>query len=411
MTDAGARKKLLIVERKLMHNRGHHHTQISALSMLLPDHDMKFVAGEAYDGFMGDAAGKLTTRSIKLSKLRSRLQFGNVFERLGAASGAVKARHMFKLPFSAFGRLLAEICGSLSLGPDDLVVVPTADLDTLESAVELEAILKDKAPRICLRFLNSELGDRNEKIRAKRLNAVLAKLPPNVFLFTETEELASYFRNDFNMPVEGGFYLPCSMPIAPPRAAVVKDNRFRLGVFGEPRLEKGSARLAGIVAALAELAKTGSVRPMDFVIQGSAADFREGGVYGALQKFQEGNGSVFVSPQHNRISPEEFERLFRSVDAVLLPYEKAIYSLQGSGVVQDAVAAHKPVIHTEGMSMMAFLSHGNGVSATTDWEFAEAILRVANDPLEFEQGTARAAAYFQDVLAANPLLRVVETSA
>uniref|UniRef100_UPI00310173BC hypothetical protein n=1 Tax=Neorhizobium sp. EC2-8 TaxID=3129230 RepID=UPI00310173BC len=60
--------------------------------------------------------------------------------------------------------------------------------------------------------------------------------------------------------------------------------------------------------------------------------------------------------------------------------------------------------------MTAFLSHGNGVSATTDREFAEAILRVAADPMNFQQGTARAAAYFEEALATNPLLRVLNAS-
>jgi hypothetical protein len=193
-----------------------------------------------------------------------------------------------------------------------------------------------------------------------------------------------------------------------PNLGIDQGGRFRIGVFGEPRPEKGSQRLADIAVALAGLAETESAPPIDLVVQGSAADFRDGGVYEALQKFLKGEGNVFVSPQDNRISPEEFEQLFHSVDAVLLPYETAIYSLQGSGVVQDAVAAHKPVIHTRGMSMMAFLSHGNGVAATTDREFAEAVLRIAADPASFRQGTVRAAAYFQDALAANPLLGVLD---
>lgn len=411
MTDARKRKKLLIVERKLVHNRGHHHTQISALRMYLPDHETSFVAGETYDGFLGAAAGKLGGKSIKLAKLRSRLLHGNIFERLGAAFGALKSAQTIKLPPSAFGAQLAEICRSLQLGTGDLVIVPTAELDSLESVVELTAILGDAAPRICLRFLNSELGDRNEMLRSKRLGAILAKLPANIFLFTETEELAVHFREIFSMPVEGGFYLPCSMHIAMiPGAGLDRGDRFRIGVFGEPRPEKGSRRLAGIVAALAKLTETRAAAPFDFLVQGSTADFREGGVYAALQEFQKGERNVFVSPQDNRLSPEEFEQLFHSADAVLLPYETAIYSLQGSGVVQDAVAARKPVVHTRGMSMMAFLSHGNGVPATTDQEFAEAILRVAADPLSFQEGTARAAVYFEDVLAANPLMRVLDTS-
>lgn len=408
MTDARKQKKLLIVERKLVHNRGHHHTQISALRTYLPDYETNFVAGESYDGFLGAAAGTLVTKSVKLAKLRSRLQYGNVFQRVDAAFGALKSAQTLNLPLSAFGAQLAEICQNLQLDASDLVIVPTAELDTLESAVELTTILRDKTPRICLRFLNSELGDRNEIIRSKRLRAILSKLPANMFLFTETEELANYFRKDFGMPVEGGFYLPCSLRISELTSGkMVRDDRFRIGVFGEPRPEKGSMRLPGIVAAVAEMAGVGSSRPVDFVIQGSAGDFQEGGVYGPLQKFRAGERNVFVSPEDSRLSPMEFERLFQSVDAILLPYEKAIYSLQGSGVVQDAVSACKPIIHIEGISMMAFLSHGNGLPATTDRQFADAILRVATDPASFRPGTARAAACFQNALATNPLLRLL----
>ncbi len=410
MNDASARQKLLIVERKLVHNRGHHHTQIAALRRYFPHHETIIVAGEAYDGFLGAAAGKLTNRSIKLAKLRSRLLYGNAFEQMAAVFGVLKAKHSLKLPRSAFGKQLADICRSLSVGANDLIVIPTADLDTLESAVELSTVLADETPRICLRFLNSELGDRNEKVRSRRLSAILAKLPANVFLFSETEELAAYFQASFGMPVEGGFYLPCSMPVAIPARYKTDDSgSFRVGIFGEPRPEKGSARIADIVAAVAELAESGPVGALDFAIQGSMADFSEGGVYGGLQNFNGGGRNITVSPQGNRISPQEFEQLFQSTDAILLPYEAAIYGLQGSGVVQDAVAAYKPIIYAQGMSMKAFLSFGNALPATTNQDFAAAILRIAADPSGFQPGTERAAGYFQDVLLNNPILRVLDT--
>jgi hypothetical protein len=400
----------MIVERKLVHNRGHHHTQITALRRYFPHHETIIVAGEGYDGFLGAAAAKLANRSIKLAKLRSRLFYGNPFEQMASVFGVVKTRHPLTLPCSAFGKQLADICRSLRVGANDLIVIPTADLDTLESAVELSTVLADETPRICLRFLNSELGDRNEKIRSRRLNAILAKLPANVFLFSETEELAAYFQASFGMSVEGGFYLPCSMPVAvAPRYKTDDSGSFRVGIFGEPRPEKGSARIADIVAAVADLAESGSVGTIDFAIQGSIADFSEGGVYGGLQNFNGGGRNITVSPQGNRISPQEFERLFQSTDAILLPYEAGIYGLQGSGVVQDAVAAYKPIIHAQGMSMKAFLSFGNALPATTNQDFAEAIYRIAADPSRFQPGTERAAAYFQDVLANSPLFRILES--
>jgi hypothetical protein len=117
--------------------------------------------------------------------------------------------------------------------------------------------------------------------------------------------------------------------------------------------------------------------------------------------------AVVVSPHDNRLSPQEFKRLFASVDAILLPYDASLYNLQGSGVIQDAVAARKPIIYTNGMSMLSFLDHGNGLAAETDQDFAEAIMRVASDPSAFREGTARAAAYLQHAQAANPFLRAI----
>jgi hypothetical protein len=408
MSSVEVRRKLLIVERKLIANRGHHHTQISALQTLLPNYETQLVAGETYDDFLGIAAGRLNTKSVKLAKMRARLQYGNIFERVGAAFGAIKSAPGFKLPRSAFGAQLTQICRSLQLGPSDAVVVPTAELDAFESAIEMKDALAATAPVICLRFLNSELGERSEKIRAKRLRAAIKNRKSNIHLFTETEELASYFAEEFAMPVVGGFYLTCGLPASTlAKEAIRQSDRFRIGVFGEPRPEKGSGRITGIVAALSDLAKAGSVPPLEVLIQGSSEDFRDGGVFAPLQKIQEEKKNISVSPQSSRISPEEFERLFHSVDAILLPYDKAVYSLQGSGVIQDAVAAQKAVIYTRGMSMSAFLCHGNGFPATTDREFAEAILEVAADPSSVHQGTARAAKYFQNLLLDNALLGVL----
>ncbi|SCX20358.1 hypothetical protein DSM25558_2729 [Agrobacterium sp. DSM 25558] len=399
-------QKLLVVERKLVSNRGHHHTQIAALRRCLPDYQMSFVAGEDYDGFLGVASGNLSSKSVELAKLRSRLHFGNAFERLGAAFSAAKKRRILKLPQSAFGGKLAEICQAQKLGPHDILIVPTADLYTLESSVELTSILENRAPKVYLRFLSSELGDRNDKIRSRWLNSILADFPKNVFLFTETEELAAYFRREFKMPVESGVYFPCSVqPELPQNHNVERSSRFRIGFFGEPRSEKGSARIAGIVTALAARAETTHIPLLDFVIQGSASNFDKGGIYEGLQKFETSDADVIVSRQDSRISPPEFDQLFRSVDAILLPYDKSVYGLQGSGVIQDAVLAYKPVIYTQGMSMLSFLSHGNGLPATTDEEFADAIIRVATNTSSFQEGTLRAAEYFQNVLATNPVLR------
>lgn len=400
--------KLLVIERKLISNRGHHHTQISALKTLLPDYETHFVAGESYDGFMGPAAGKLDSKSIKLMRLRSRLRYGNMFQRLSALVGTIKSAPAAGLPASAFGDQLIKICRRLQLGPRDLIVVPTAELDAIESAIELSSALRDRAPRICLRFLSPELGERDGKIREKRLRAASAASRPNIFLFCETEEMANYFAVKYGLDVTSGFYLPCSIqPVPLRRDVTLQSERFRVGVFGEPRPEKGSTRIPGIIESVALLAKSRPTRPLEFMIQGSPADFGQGGIYDALQKSFTATHDVIVSPQMNRLSPLEFEHFFEAVDAVLVPYERSVYRLQGSGVIQDAVAAHKPIVHIEGMSMAAFLSHGNACAATTDMEFAEAILHISEEPWKFRAGTARAAAYFDNLMRNSPFMSIV----
>ncbi|UIK08730.1 hypothetical protein [Neorhizobium galegae] len=404
------RRTLVIVERKLAQNRGHYHTQITALRTMLPNYETALITGEAYDGFLGISAATLATSSLKGQKLRSRLRHGNPLERVGALLALLRKGLMFNMPVSAYGRQFAEVVTNLKLDQSDLIIVPTADLDTLESSVDLHHILGDAAPRVILRFLNAELGDRNDGVRSARLREVQAKLPKRVLLFTETEELADHLRKEFNIPVAGGFYLPCSVPIADSPEERVLNGRFRIGVFGEPRLEKGSSRIPGITTALAQKAAAGSAGPFEIVVQGAAADFQKHGVYEALAEHQASGRAVVVSPHDNRLSPQEFARLFASVDAILLPYDTSLYNLQGSGVIQDAVAARKPIIYTKGMSMMSFLDHGNGLAAETDQDFAEAIMRVASDPLTFREGTARAAAYLQNAIAASPFLRAINAA-
>lgn len=384
------RAKLLIVERKLISNRGHHHTQIAALTSLLPDHDVSLVTGEGYDGFLGVAAKQLDGRGFKLARLRARLKYGTLPQRVSAMIGMIKAGRA-SLPVSSYGRSLAEVCRRIGFGPNDLVVIPTAELDSLESACELWDLLGPSTPRIWLRFLSPELGEKDRLIRERRLREATAQLPDRIVLFSETEELAAYLHDKFGFGIQGGFFLPCSMQVeCPPPKPSADRNVFRVGIFGPPRSEKGSHRIASIVEKVRNHDEAGNGRRFEFVIQGSEQDFRSEGVYNGLEKFFGGKDGVQVLPSGDRLPPSVFQDLFASVDAILLPYDRSVYGLQGSGVIQDAVAAGKPIIYTEGMSMGSFLRHGNAIAATTDLEFANAIRKMAEEHSSFLEGASRA---------------------
>lgn len=396
MTMAEKPRKLLIVERKLISNRGHHHTQISALKSLFPGHQTYILAGDGYDGFLGAAVGTISARDMKLARLHAKLKYGTLKQRFSARFSAL-LRGCLRLPVSAYGRKLAEVCTELDIAAEDIVIIPTADLDSLESAKELSEELGALAPTIAVRFLSPMLGEKDDKVRALRFRQATQKLSPQLRLFTETEEMARHLGSRFGVHVRGGFYMPCSIGFQKGDANIsASRSPLRVGIFGAPRAEKGSHRITNIVRCVAEHQKLNASQSIEFVVQGSAEDLSETGVYRGLSEFMGTKDGVVVSNRGDRLSPVEFEKLFRSVDIILLPYDVSVYALQGSGVIQDAVAALKPIVHSKGMSMANFLNHGNAMAALGDEDFAQAIIEINQNSAPFIGGAITASRFFEN---------------
>jgi len=392
--------KLLIVERSLISNRGHHHTQIGALKSVFPQAEIHIVAGEGYDGFLGEAVGLIPDKNFKLSRLRAKRLHGSLRQRLRINLKMLFAGHK-QLATSAYGQELLDICSRLKMSRKDMIIIPTADLDSLESAVDFSGRMGGAAPTVALRFLSATMGENNPRFFESRLNSVVADLPPNMKLFTETEEMAEFFSSSYRLPVTGGFFMPCSVGFADDDHHARRDGgTFRVGVLGAPRSEKGSHRIPSIVRITAERCAGEDSNPIDFVVQGSAKDFSPSGVYGGLADV---TGTVRVEAVSDRLSPDEFKKMFESVDAVLLPYDVSVYGLQGSGVIQDAVLAKKFLIHSDGMAMKSFLGHGNALSAVTDREFADAIVAAAQEPSQWANGVSLAWHYYRERLKTLPI--------
>lgn len=394
--------KLLIVERSLISNRGHHHTQIGALRSVFPNAEVHFVAGEGYDGFLGTAAGLIPEKNFKLSRLRAKRLHGSLRQRLRVSLKMLLLGQRQLFP-SAYGQELCDTGSRLMMSRSDMIVIPTADLDSLESAVDFSKRVGGAAPTVALRFLSPTMGEHSPRFLESRLGAVVADLPPNVKLFTETEEMAAFFSSRYRLPVTGGFFLPCSVGFAQDNHGAHRDrNTFRVGVLGAPRSEKGSRRIPSIIHSTAERCAAEGLHPIEFIVQGSTKDFAADGVYGGLADFTN-DGSVRVEQVGDRLSPDEFKKMFESLDAVLLPYDVSVYGLQGSGVIQDAVLAKKLLIHSNGMAMKSFLSHGNALSAVTDQEFADAIVAAAKDPSQLADGVSLARHYYLERLKTLPI--------
>lgn len=397
-------RRMLVVERKLVRNHGHFQTQIWALQRLLPNYSLHLLAGETYDDFLGPAAGKFGENASRLTKLATRAKYGNTRQKLAAFVTMAANGELFKYPLSPMAGTLQDTCKRLGFGREDLVIIPTADLNMLEAALALVESRKDDAPMICLRFLSPDFGEPDDGIRKRRLDAAARVNSDRLALYSETEELARHLGEQFGLAVQPYFYLPCSVELAPLRSRKTSGRgTFRVGVFGAPRADKGSHRIPGIVEATAKAAQ-GDIPQIEFVVQGSENDFGESGTYKGLTSFSSGEGKVQVEMQSARMPPEDFLALFQSVDAVLLPYDVSAYGLQGSGIVQDAVAARKLIVHTDRMSMAELLSHGNARPATTDEEFAREIIRSAQiSDAEVEAATEAAFAHFQNGQTNHPI--------
>lgn len=393
--------RCLIVERSLVRNRGHHHTQIAALATLLPGHQLSLLAGPDYDFFLPYPARVMASDMARVEYLTRRVAHGSLRQKIAARVDLLLSRRTWPLPRSGYGIDLVTAIRDFDLGPSDLVAIPSASLDDLAAVVDAAGRLgHERMPQTQMRFLEPSLGEPREKLRETRMAGLLKALPPRTELACETEELASWFSDRFGHPFVGGVYLPCTIDprsdgvIAPwPRSAP-----FRIGVFGAPKKRKGSARIASIVAALCE-----RNADVEVVVQGEAKDFERGGIYAPVMECAVGR--VRVVSMVDGMAPDAFRAALLSVDAILLPYDVSDYGLQGSGLVQDAVAALRPIVHSRGFSMRYLLQHGNAIDAVTDDDFADAIVKLVQSADAFVEGCLKARDSFRLRLAQPVLFR------
>jgi hypothetical protein len=402
---ASGARKLLIVERKLRRNHGHHHTQIAAIESLLPHHEVMLLAGAGYDGFLPNPFCQIALSAGDTDRALRRLRHGFWPQRIAASLTLARLGRLFPTPRSGYGDDLASACAAFELGPDDSVVVPSATLDDLAAAVDMAYNLRD-TPRFILRFIDHHLGERRATLRIQTARSLTKERSSKISLFCETEEMAGSLSEILDHPVEGGFYLPCSLnpdeqQLRPSRK---EEAPLRVGVFGMPRPEKGMTRIPRIITATS---KATTVTSVEFLVQGQSRDFESGGVFHSIGIPP---GVVSVTRLIEALDPQTFKRMFLSADVILLPYDIAVYGLQGSGLVQDAVAAEIPLIHTKGMSMRRLLDHGNAVSATTDAEFAASILQIASGELNLAQGCKLAKEAYRSILRAHPLHQLATCS-
>jgi hypothetical protein len=379
---------LLIIERNLHSEFGHAPSQIRALA--------RYAEADRID--------IATWRKVTVLPPSARPETGsdrlNLHPVLNSSREALNASNPAALARTE-AEALRDILRRAGAGAGDQVVIPSATQPELRAALVLAA---PGGPRIVARILRlGDVGDLTEGERGALRDALHQGW---IHLSCETEQLAQAVQAQFGLPAAADFVLPCT--VLPGDAAPVANRpggAFCVGLLGAPRGEKGSYRLPGIVRAIAAQSSANSAAPrVKFVVQ-TSLELRARSLTMAISLLRArlSSRSLGIETIWGGLSAQDYRKRLFSLDAVLLPYDLDRYATSGSGVILDAVNAGVPVIHTRGMAMQELMSAGNALAATTDADFAAAILRMADNPVPYRAAAAQARVSMLDRIARLPL--------
>jgi hypothetical protein len=379
---------LLIIERNLHSEFGHAPSQIRAIARYAKADRIDIATWRKVTALPPSARPETGSDRLHLHPVLNSSR-----EALNASDPVALAR--------VEAEALRDIMRRAGTEAGDQVVIPSATQPELRAALVLAAA---GGPRIIARILRlGDVGDLTEVERGALRDALHQGW---IHLSCETEQLAQAVQARFDLPAAADFVLPCT--ILPGDAAPVASRRggaFCVGLLGAPRGEKGSYRLPGIARAIAAQRSANSGAPrVTFIVQTSLEPrARSFTMAISLLRARLSSRSVGIEIVWGGLSAPDYRQRLFDLDAVLLPYDLHRYATSGSGVILDAVNAGVPVIHTRGMAMQELMSAGNAIAASTDTDFADAILRMAHDPAPYRAAAAQARVSMLDRIARLPL--------
>lgn len=210
-----------------------------------------------------------------------------------------------------------------------------------------------KSPRIVLNFHFSykqmaQPGRRKPMgwhlLRAlRRLTALAAGR--QIRLGVDSERLLDEYRQYSPLPVDV-FPIPHTIPPRVDEAAADgrTDGSLHFVLAGAARMTKGFGLLADTLPLLRdELTAGGFVFHIQSNLQSHAI---EPGIHEAIARLEQSAlPNVHLIPQS--LSSKDYYALLHNSDVSLIPYWRAVYFTQTSGILAEAMAAGKPVIVTE----------------------------------------------------------------
>lgn len=366
---------MLIVERNLHSEMGHHPGQIRSIAAFSSADDIHVVTWKGLK--------QLPVLALP-SNRREHLKVHYVLE----TSSAVKEIADVESLTVSEAQTLAQIVSKSGAARDDVIVVPSASAHDLRVAITLA---ETDGPKIILRII--ALGVLYELSEEHRDAVRKFQVDGRIHLSCETEEMQDAVRSQYNIACHCDFILPCNILPDDGVSENLRGASFRVGMLGGQRREKGSLRLGSFVRAIATQSRKISSPPKVTLVVQTTPKKKPMRTLITLKillwaKILPGYPNVEIL--WGAQSSKDFHSVLCGLDCVLLPYELDRYTTSGSGMIIDAVNAALPVIRTRGMAMAKCLSFGNGIEATSDDEFARAILDMATNPAPYNAATQQA---------------------
>ncbi|HSZ74504.1 MAG TPA: glycosyltransferase, partial [Rhizomicrobium sp.] len=265
-------------------------------------------------------------------------------------------------------------------GPHTHFLLHSADGHQIRAAHKLldKRAEREGVVHVCTPHHPTQMPSRNIAREIDRYIVLLTKLEDfgeRVFLWTETQALASLYSQRFGAPVSA-LRLP-----APAWAREVKIDAARkrpvIGYFGIARGDKGFLELPGIFRAA--LAQCKGIEAPEFIVHAAPTPTVRPGVAEAMAELAE-IPSVKLYPKF--LSETEYRELFMRVDAVMLPYERRLYATRGSGVLIETLASGKIALVSAGTALAEYQAEGEMMVCDTEADWAAAIRTVAARRLE-----------------------------
>jgi hypothetical protein len=236
---------------------------------------------------------------------------------------------------------LRELDARHGLGRHDILLLNSFRSSGLTGIVDwLEELGPDRAPMVSLVLhytahpYPNEPSPSREDYRAAFSRFQGSAVSGRLFVFTDSDELAAEYRAIHPIDVR---VLPIPHCL-PPASLIepVRERPLRFAYAGEARRNKGFHLLPHAVGTLQNVIGAAQVH---FAIQAYSSDHGDEAVGAALAEMPEGV-TLYTQP----LDEEAYEGFLAAADVIVIPYLRANYHAQTSGIYAEAVSLAKPVI-------------------------------------------------------------------